>query len=310
MNRHATFGNTTIFRYLGLPAGVAFISIVGCSAEVEQPRAASEWGALQAFVDHNEQVSKEMHLVARLNLGQSLVEWYEPHPGKILVLEAGIDKALMHQAELGQPPVDAFKALAPAMEVPRELVDAQARAILHESDPLPPPPADLPKGYGGAPTPVLTEPIRPGTLAYGPLAYGPLAYGPEQLCSAPPVQNGSFDPVWFHDNACGPQRPNFFAGDWTIRATWCLWDWWNHAYYYCNSGWCSSGYGAVAAAIGTSFVIMYSQLGGPYQWSVPEGNWIWFQPGMARPGNHIWFNFEVRNQTPSAEFYFCGEMVD
>lgn len=154
------------------------------------------------------------HLLASVTVKEGNVfEFYETSPGHILVSELGRypNPPLAESYGIsGMPLTQAYQVLAPGDAVPQSLLAAEQRALQAAGNP-PPVESGSAQGMGTDASQRPTIPVAlPGT---------PSGIGVKQFALTSTA-------LWFESTFCNNSGAAY---------QWCLLDWWNGAYQYCNN---------------------------------------------------------------------------
>ncbi len=218
------------------------------------------------------------------------VEFYEPQPGVMWISQTGTDSQapLGLQAEEGTAAsmVDIYKRLAPGQEVPRALVEAQARVQQRDA---------------------ILQALQPSSATSSISSGGGSATGPSDAPDN--VDSQVLGLLAFSDTdfVNGYSTYPFCPTSGSLNAyNWCLTNWWGGAWYQSNAT--DMTWATVYADIGNiKFNVSTGRGGG--QWTVDQGYWRQWYSGYSTCGLWNWCDFYARYDITEAagdRFHFGG----
>jgi hypothetical protein len=275
--------------------------LAGCSAAANLEEhdstltaAVEEEAAALPSVRPNRALDATLNLLTRVKTDSgSVLEFYEPKPGDILISEAGSDGATPSRAlSRTLSPSAAYRAVAPSLPVPAKLLAAEARlaastpsAVEH--------PRPAPQSGRGSPPAWLTPSGHRGTVHAD--AVDPNAYCGRQ---------------WFVNNIsqaygdCMVSEQNY---------QWCFYDTGPGAWATGGNVWADQAELCVAAGDGVFLTVNRqgdNNAGG--NWSVPAPGWryFWHHAGSNFLGYLNRYNVQINTPGNWGDLQFAGDMFN
>jgi hypothetical protein len=220
-----------------VPLFLGAVCVAGCSSEGDLPGQSlenpdkAETNAdidIRDVVAENAAAERALNLRARLYVDtHSVVEWYEPFPGRWMISAAGPGKmrpVLTHQDIRSMTPAEMHRKLAPERKVPQVLSDIELSPRFVR------PPVQVP------------DPATPSSPSWGG-GSAPPSPGSRPMDGASTGQGSS-------DQFCSPEWFNFWfcsATGWDYKQ--CNLNWWDGVWSRCGSlpdgGWAEHSYTAL-----------------------------------------------------------------
>ncbi len=235
----------------------SLVLAVGCSAAPERPEtlAAEQAAAADPLVAGNRSADSALNLITRVKSATgSIVEFYEPTPGDVIISEAGGDGVLPVRDDLRKlMPTAVYQLVAPQLPVPDKLRDAELR--LRQLASSSPTRASSAASAPAAPT------TAPAIVNH---TVSPLAVDPNAFCGR----------QWFTDNV---NDASFDCSGSGAPFMWCQYDIGTGASAQGNNIYLDAAELCVAAGSGNELTVSRQgddNSGGA--WSMPSPSWRWF----------------------------------
>lgn len=271
----------------------SLVLAVGCSAAPERPEtiAAEQAAAADPLVASNRAADSALNLITRVKTATgSIVEFYEPTPGDIIVSEAGGEGVLPVRDNLRKlMPTTIYQLVAPQLPVPDKLRDAELRLRQLPS-------SSQAQASLAAAAPAATTTLAPALIGH---TVSPLAVDPNAFCGR----------QWFIDNV---NNANWDCTGSGANFMWCQYDIGTGASAQGNNIYLDAAELCVAAGSGNELTV--SRQGDDNSgaaWSMPSPSWRWFNHlaafNLFTGYNH--YNIQVVESGSWGDVQFAGDFA-